>query len=94
MKNSILLKSLFLTAFVFCFENADAQLASDTPAPVVNKTFVTSKQDSAKVLASDTPTINQSNSKAKKSSPPSDKTTLPSERIFNKQNELSSPKKQ
>ncbi len=94
MKNSILLKSLLFSALIFCFKEAEAQLASDTPAQVVNKDLVNTKQDSiniAKGLASATPSTIKSTPKAKKSKTSSEKLTLPSEYVSNEENAKKSP---
>ncbi len=96
MKNSILLKSLFLIILAFCFKEADAQLASDTPPPVSNKPIVNTKPDSVKVrvLASEAPILNQNSPKTNTGNPGTGKAILQSERVNDEKNAKKDLKKQ
>lgn len=96
MKNSILLKSLIVSTLIFCLNKANAQLASDMPAPVSNKPIVNSQQDSVKVrvLASEAPILNQNSPKTNAGNPGSGKVVLPSERLNDEKDVKKNLKKQ
>ena len=94
MKNSILLKCLALGILFFCFKEADAQLASDTPAQAPNKPLVNAKPDSSvRVLASEAPILIKGSPNTKTRSPNTGKVILPSERVAEEKNAKKSVKK-
>lgn len=91
MKNLTLLKTILLAGVILSAKNTYAQLASDTPAQNINKNLLSSKQEAAKSLVSDTPVLIDSKTNKKDSIPK--KVVLPSESVTTRPNELKNARK-
>lgn len=100
MRKSIVLKCLVLSILTFCLTEANAQLASDTPAAPdndANKVVLNAKRDSSKtsrILASEAPILMVDKSKARESKPTIGKVVLPSEAVINNKESQTNTRKQ